>query len=92
MWLRHVQSIATLAPVASSVRSLSRTARVLTQDCRTGPSETLGRVILSGLEDKIFLKGLVFYAKHGYHRAEKELGQKFVIDATLYADLSAACK
>lgn len=30
--------------------------------------------------DKIRLKNIVFYAHHGFYKAERELGQKFEID------------
>lgn len=40
--------------------------------------------------DKIFLEGMVFFARHGVHPAEREIGQRFVIDVTLYLDLSRA--
>ena len=32
------------------------------------------------LMDKIRLKNIVFYAHHGFYKAERELGQKFEID------------
>ena len=40
--------------------------------------------------DKIILKGLVFFGRHGVHSAERQLGQKFVVDAELSADLALA--
>ena len=42
--------------------------------------------------DKILLHGLVFYGRHGCHEAERELGQKFVVDIEASCDLSLACK
>ena len=33
---------------------------------------------------------MAFYAHHGCSQAEQELGQRIVVDLTLYADLSAA--
>ncbi|EJN93841.1 dihydroneopterin aldolase [Streptococcus ratti] len=40
--------------------------------------------------DKIILKGCRFYAYHGAFSEEQTLGQIFVIDAELTADLKAA--
>ncbi len=40
--------------------------------------------------DKIILKGLVFFGRHGVHSAERQLGQKFVVDAELSTDLALA--
>ncbi len=40
--------------------------------------------------DKICLKGMAFYAYHGVMPEEKQIGQKFLIDCTVYLDLSAA--
>jgi dihydroneopterin aldolase len=37
--------------------------------------------------DKILLSGLVFFGRHGCLAAERELGQKFVVDIELDADL-----
>lgn len=40
--------------------------------------------------DQVSLRGIDVYAHHGVHPAERELGQRFVIDAHLWADCSAA--
>lgn len=40
--------------------------------------------------DRVSLKGIDVYAHHGVHPAERELGQRFVIDADLWADCSEA--
>ena len=42
--------------------------------------------------DKVILKGLELFAFHGVNPEEKENGQRFVMDITAGADLSAACK
>ena len=42
--------------------------------------------------DRILLNGLVFFGKHGCHDAERELGQKFLVDIELECDLRAACE
>ncbi|MBE3572536.1 MAG: dihydroneopterin aldolase [Moorella humiferrea] len=42
--------------------------------------------------DKIILAGLEFYAHHGCHPAEAELGQPFILDIELVLDLSPAGK
>ncbi len=39
-------------------------------------------------QDRIILKGMVFYGYHGVSPAEKELGQRFGVDVELTADLS----
>lgn len=43
-----------------------------------------------GSEDRILLRGLVFHGYHGVLPEEQVLGQKFVVDASLSADLAAA--
>jgi dihydroneopterin aldolase len=40
--------------------------------------------------DTISLHGIDVYAHHGVHPAERELGQRFVIDVDLWADCTAA--
>ena len=40
--------------------------------------------------DVVSLSGLVFHARHGVFAAEKELGQKFVIDVDLNCDTRPA--
>jgi len=40
--------------------------------------------------DRILLNGLSFYGRHGCHPAERELGQKFLVDIELECDLTAA--
>ena len=40
--------------------------------------------------ETIRIKGLVIFAYHGVNPEEKENGQKFILDITLTADLSAA--
>jgi dihydroneopterin aldolase len=42
--------------------------------------------------DRITLKGIDVYAHHGVHPAERELGQRFVIDTDLWFDCSAAAR
>ncbi|NLW07891.1 MAG: 2-amino-4-hydroxy-6-hydroxymethyldihydropteridine diphosphokinase [Clostridia bacterium] len=44
------------------------------------------------MTDKLSLQGMSFYGYHGALPAEKSLGQRFVIDVTLYLDLAAAGK
>lgn len=41
-------------------------------------------------EDKILLEGMVFHGYHGTLNAERELGQRFVVDLALYLDLGPA--
>ena len=40
--------------------------------------------------DKILLSGLQFFGKHGCYPAENDLGQIFVVDIEIEADLQAA--
>ena len=40
--------------------------------------------------DKILLSGLQFFGKHGCHPAENDLGQMFVVDIEIDADLRLA--
>ena len=40
--------------------------------------------------DRIRLEAIDVYAHHGVHPAERELGQRFVIDVDLYGDFTAA--
>ncbi len=40
--------------------------------------------------DRILLNGLVFFGRHGCLEAERELGQKFLVDIELECDLSEA--
>ena len=42
--------------------------------------------------DKIKLSNIVFYAHHGYYKAERELGQRFELDIIVECDVSAASK
>lgn len=42
--------------------------------------------------DRIILSGIDVYAHHGVHPAERELGQRFVVDVELYGDWSAAAR
>jgi len=39
--------------------------------------------------DRITVQGVDVYAHHGVHPAERELGQRFVIDVELFGDWSA---
>ena len=40
--------------------------------------------------DKITLKGMEFYARHGAMKEEQILGQKFTVDITMYLSLDKA--
>lgn len=42
--------------------------------------------------DKIRLHNIVFYAHHGFYKAERELGQKFEIDIEVSCDLKQSAK
>ena len=42
--------------------------------------------------DRVSLQGVDVYAHHGVHPAERELGQRFVIDVDLWTDCSEAAR
>lgn len=42
--------------------------------------------------DRLRIKDLVVYANHGVFAAEKELGQRFILDVELYYDMTEAAK
>lgn len=42
------------------------------------------------MEDKIILEGMAFYGYHGVHEEERRLGQRFLVDVELTADLAPA--
>ena len=42
--------------------------------------------------DRISIAGIDVYAYHGVHPAERELGQRFVVDVDLWADLAQAAR
>ena len=44
------------------------------------------------MTDIIFIKGVVVHARHGVMKHETEVGQRFVIDLELYADLSESSR
>jgi dihydroneopterin aldolase len=44
------------------------------------------------MTDTIFIKGVVVHARHGVMKHETEVGQRFVIDLELYADLSQSSR
>lgn len=41
-------------------------------------------------EDRILLEGMIFYGYHGTLAAERDLGQRFVVDVELFCDLHPA--
>ena len=45
---------------------------------------------LNHLVDRILLSGLEFFGRHGCHDAERELGQRFLVDIEIECDLQAA--
>jgi len=44
------------------------------------------------MTDAIFIRGLVIHARHGVMEHETEVGQRFVIDLELYADLQESSR
>jgi dihydroneopterin aldolase len=44
------------------------------------------------MSDRIVLRGIQVYAYHGVLPAEKKLGQRFVVDVTLFGDYSQAAR
>ncbi len=44
------------------------------------------------VKGKLFIQGMLFYAYHGRHEVERELGQKFLVDMEASLDVSGASK
>ena len=44
------------------------------------------------MNDRLRLEGIDVYAHHGAHPAERELGQRFVVDVDMWADLEPAAE
>lgn len=44
------------------------------------------------MSDRIVLRGIQVYAYHGVLPAEKEIGQRFVVDVTLFGDFTEAAR
>ncbi len=44
------------------------------------------------MSDRIVLRGIQVFAYHGVLPAEKKLGQRFVVDVTLFGDFSKAAR
>ena len=44
------------------------------------------------MTDTIFIRGVVIHARHGVMEHETEVGQRFVIDLELFADLSESAR
>ncbi|BCV21349.1 dihydroneopterin aldolase [Moorella sp. Hama-1] len=42
-------------------------------------------------EDLLLIKGMQFWAKHGYFSEENKLGQRFVVDVEVATDMSHTC-
>lgn len=42
--------------------------------------------------DIVRLNNMIFYAHHGYYKAERELGQKFEVDVEMVCDFQKAVK
>lgn len=40
--------------------------------------------------DRLFLKGMPFFARHGVYEAERELGQRFIVDVDCWLDTRPA--
>lgn len=69
--------------------------KTLAQRAKAGLPATrreLAKVDPAALEhaDRIIISGLEVFANHGVYPAENELGQKFVVSATLFTSLRAA--
>ncbi|CAL5219617.1 g1488 [Coccomyxa viridis] len=56
---------------------------------RTCASESQAALVPGG-SDKISLNGCIFHGFHGVLPEEKQLGQKFIVDAIIYCDVSKA--
>jgi dihydroneopterin aldolase len=44
------------------------------------------------MDDRILVTGIQFHGYHGVRHEERQLGQRFVVDLTLWLDLAAAAK
>ena len=53
-------------------------------------SMRVSRALLQAAMDKIHMRGMTFMGYHGVLDAERVLGQKFVVDVTMSADMRAA--
>src|SRR5690625_4139396 len=42
------------------------------------------------MDDRVTLRNMQFYARHGVYGAERELGQRFEVDVDLFLDASEA--
>lgn len=42
------------------------------------------------MTDRVFLRGMVFFARHGVHAEEARLGQRFEVDLDCFLDLGPA--
>ncbi|MBB6308974.1 dihydroneopterin aldolase [Xanthobacter tagetidis] len=49
-----------------------------------------GRTVPRHDLDRLFVKGMPFYARHGVYEAERELGQRFVVDCDCRLDTRPA--
>ena len=44
------------------------------------------------MKDRLFLRGIQVYGYHGVMPAEKQVGQRFVVDVVLFGDFSKAAR
>lgn len=59
-------------------------AALATAEAEAAPAPAPGR------RDRIFLRGLQFYARHGAKKAEQAIGQRFVVDVDWWHDTRPA--
>lgn len=59
-------------------------AALATAEAEAAPTPAPGR------RDRIFLRGLQFYARHGAKKAEQAIGQRFVVDVDWWHDTRPA--
>ena len=85
---RLSHSLSALASTSAdpTVAALSVDERPLSAVCPSSPPSFSS----PPLTDRILLAGLLFHGRHGVYPAERELGQKFVVDASLSLPLTRA--
>ncbi len=56
----------------------------------TAPANALDTLVRPPHSDRLFLRDVPFFARHGVHREEQMLGQRFIVDADWWLDTRPA--
>ena len=67
---------------------LSSSAAPSAADVSSAPLLPATQSVLPPSSDRILLSGMLFHGRHGVYSAERELGQKFVVDVALSLNLT----